>query len=171
MNKMAKVAASVAFVAVLSVFTGCVSALKSIGPKGPMKEIKITDIPPEYEGYYAMISAQMLEDPANICWPAYMTYGYYETYTPDTVATGEVKISTPCDGTKRLITLTFSKTKDKDNTSAAGFIYIKDAGSDVCKSKETMPSHSLSETQAFSFSDFMPNEKCKEIADAAKSGK
>lgn len=170
---MKKIATLVAFAFVFSVFSGCLSSLKAAMPKGPVKEIKITDIPSEYEGNFAMIIAATPEDANNSCWPSYMTYGYYDTAVPDTVKAGEVKVLIPCDNAKRLITLTFTKTKekDKDDASSAGFIYVKDSGSDACKYKETIPTYSLSDTQAFSFSDFILNEKCKEIADAAKKGK
>jgi hypothetical protein len=187
MNKTVKIASFVAFTAIFSVFTGCPSNLKqatamdlsnaagkaasgvikaankAMEPKGPIKVINITGVPSEYEGYFAQIIAAIPEDPYNSCMPPYLTLGYEGTPV-DTVSAGEVKVHIPCDSKERLITLTITK----DGSSAdAGFIYAKDADRDVCKSKETMPVYSLSDAQIFSFSDFMPNETCKGIADAA----
>jgi len=145
-------------------------ANKAIEPKGPVKEIQITGVPSEYEGYFAIIMAALPEDPMDACIPSYLTIGSNGTLI-DTVKTGQVKIHTPCDDKKRFISITFSKTKDKDTTSAAAFIYVKDAGKDVCKSKSAMPAYKILEKQTFLFSDFMSNETCKKISDGASKGK
>jgi len=150
--------------------TAIKEANKAITPKGPTKEIQITDIPSEYDGHYATVMAALPESSMDVCIPSYLTIGSDGTLI-DTVKAGEVKVYTPCDDKKRLITIVFSKTKDKDTTSAAGFIYAKDAGKDVCKSKTAMPVYKLSEKQTFRFSDFISNESCKNIADAVKSKK
>jgi len=196
MNNVVKTAALVAFAVVFSMFSskplaavdfskavGKVTndALKSvtnsavkvannaIEPKGPVKEITVTGIPSEYEGYYAMVIAAIPEDPMNTCMPHYLTVGS-EAAVLDSVKAGVVKVYTPCDDKKRLITVTFSKTKDEKNTSAAGFIYAKDAV-DACKTKAKMPTYKLLASQTFKFSDFMANETCKKIADGISKAK
>jgi len=150
--------------------TALKAAAKAIEPKGPVKEIQITGVPSEYEGYFAIIMAALPEDPMDACIPSYLTLGSNGTLL-DTVKTGQVKVHTPCDDKKRLISITFSKTKDKDTTSTAAFIYVKNAGKDVCKSKTAMPAYKLLEKQTFSFSDFMTNESCKKIADGTAKAK
>jgi hypothetical protein len=140
---------------------------KLIEPKGPMKYIQIINVPSEYEGYYAQIMAASVENPMDACMPAYLTAGYYDQGIVDSVEAGKVVVHTPCDDKKRLITLTLSKTKDENNTAAAGFIYAKDSGIDACKSKVTMPAYVLSEKPTFHFTDFIKNEDCKAVADAA----
>jgi len=197
MNKVIKTANLIAFTAMLSVFSvkpasadflskvigkatdeavksAVKTAAKSIESKGPTKEIQITDIPSEYEGHFAMIMASLPDDAKNICVPSYLTLetiGSAKEVVIDTVSAGAVTITTPCDDQKRLIVLTLSKTRDKDTTSAGGFIYAKDAGGDVCKSKAAMPIYKLSEKQTFSFKNFMSNETCKKIADGVAKAK
>jgi len=188
MNKMAKMATLVAFTAVFSVFSvkpavaldlgktmgGAIksveksadkavkTAVNAMEPKGPIKVIQITGIPSEYESFYAQVIAVVPETSTDICMPSWLTL---KDNLIDTVEAGKVKTYTPCDDKKRLITLTLTKTKDENNTSGVGFIYAKDAGSDVCKTKEKMPTYKLSELQVFHFADFMLNEDCKKIAD------
>jgi len=144
---------------------------KSREPKGPLKTIVITGIPSEYDGSYAMVMATLLDDPFDVCMPPYLTKGYEGTPV-DSVVAGEVKIFSPCDEKKRLITVTFSKVKNDSNATASGYIYAKDSAKDVCKSRAKMPSYKLSPSQTFVFGDFMTNEACQKIADEAnKSSK
>jgi len=196
MNKVVKTSALIAFAAIFSVFSvkpaAAIDFSKTIGKikddavksatnntvkavnkaieSKPIKEIQITGIPSEYEGYYAMIMASVPEASTDICMPSYLTLGASalgatEGAIVDTVKAGAVKVSTPCDDKKRLIVLTLTKTRGEKNTEAGGFIYAKDAGNDVCKSKAAMPIYKLSEKQTFSFGDFIKNETCKNIAD------
>jgi hypothetical protein len=145
------------------------AADKLMEPKGPLKYIQIVNVPSEYEGYYAQVMATVIENPIDVCMPAYLTLGYQNANPAliDSVQEGKVMVHTPCDDKKRLIALTLTKTKDENNTTGAGFIYAKDSGLDACKSKVTMPAYVLSEKQIFHFVDFIKNEDCNAVADAA----
>jgi hypothetical protein len=152
------------------------TASKAMEPKGPMAVIAITDIPSMYNGCLAQVIAAIVEDPTNACMPASLVPAYQESYSKsvmadgvrkDSVAAGKVNVYTPCDNKKRLITVTFSPSNGNKNCSA-GFIYAKGAGKDACKSKNTMPAYSLSDSQTFNFNDFITNESCKETADGVK---
>jgi len=140
----------------------------SVDAKGPLKTVQITEIPAEYSDFFAQLMATIPDEPTNACLPAYLTPAYITTTGKpliDSVASGEVKVYTPCDDKKRLLVLTLSKTKN-ETSNATVFLYAKDADGDVCKSKATMPIYKLSETQVFRFSDFILNDDCKKKADA-----
>ncbi|MDR2595629.1 MAG: hypothetical protein LBC87_12745 [Fibromonadaceae bacterium] len=199
MNKKVKIATLVAFTVAFSVFSvkpaaaldlgkAVGGALKSTGKaanemikasdklteaKGPLKYIEISDIPSEYNGYYAQMMAPVIDNPLDVCMPPYLTPGYRpDDNTPamvDSVNTGELTVRIPCDDKKRMLSLILSKTKNENNTSTGGWIYAKGTGLDGCKSKATMPTYKLSERQKFSFKDFVKNEDCNAVADKEKS--
>ena len=200
MNKKVKIATLVAFTVAFSVFSvkpaaaldlnkAMGGALKSTGKavnevmkasdklteaKGPLKYIDISDVPSEYNGYFAQMMAVVIDNPLDVCMPPYLTPGYRaesENSIPmiDSVqAGGDLTVRIPCDEKKRLITLILSKTKDENNTSTGGWIYAKGSSLESCKSKATMPAYKLSERQKFSFKDFIKNEDCKAVADKAE---
>jgi len=145
----------------------------SIEAKGPMKTVQIVEVPAEYNGSFAQLMATIPDEPTNVCMPAHLTPAYMTTTGKaliDSVASEEVKAYIPCDDKKRLIVLTLSKTKNEASNTTV-FLYAKDADGDVCKTKATMPTYKLSETQVFRFSDFMLNDDCKKKADAATKSK
>ena len=200
MNKNVKTATLVAFTAAFSVFSvkpalaldlgkAMGGAMKSTGKavnevmkasdklteaKGPLKYIDISDVPSEYNGYYAQMMATVIDNPLDVCMPPYLTPGYRaedENTIPmvDSVKAGELTVRIPCDDKKRMLSLILSKTKNENNTSTAGFTYAKGTGLDGCKSKATMPTYKLSEKQKFSFKDFVKNEDCNAVLDKEKS--
>jgi len=200
MNKKVKIASLVAIAAAFSVFSvkpaaaldlnkAVGGALKSTGKameevmkasdkfseaKGPLKYVEISDLPSEYDGYYAQIMAPMIDNPLDVCLPPYLTLGYRaDGNTPamiDSVKAGELTVRIPCDDKKRMINLLLTKTKDENN-SGAGFTYVKGSGINGCKSKATMPTYKLSEKQTFSFKDFVKNEDCNAALDNKSKSK
>ena len=135
-------------------------------PKGPIKMVRVVDIPSEYETHFAMLVAGNIENSIDGCLPAW-SYVQYNGLPDliDSVMNGSVATYTPCDSKKRLISIIFSKTKDENNSSAAGFTYVKGTGLDGCKSKVTIPTFVLAEKQTFSFKDFVKNEDCNAVLD------
>jgi len=148
-------------------------AVNKIGePKGPLKTIRIVDIPSEYETYYAMIFAGNLENSIDACMPAWLYIEYNgQPNVIDSVMNGNVAAYTPCDSKKRMISVIFNKTKDENNSTGAGFTYVKGTGIDGCKSKAAMPTFVLTENQTFSFKDFVKNEDCNAVLDNKSKSK
>jgi len=142
------------------------AATKAIEPKGPMKTVRVTDVPSEYETYYAMLFAGNLENQLDGCMPAWLYIEYNgQPNIIDSVMNGSVETYTPCDSKKRMISVIFSKTKDENNSTGAGFTYVKGTGIDGCKSKTAMPTFVLAENQTYSFKDFVKNEDCNAALD------
>ncbi|MDR2581862.1 MAG: hypothetical protein LBC75_00090 [Fibromonadaceae bacterium] len=148
------------------------AANKIAEPKGPIKEVRIVDIPSEYETNFASLVAGNLENSIDGCLPAWSYLQYNgQPDMIDSVMNGSVAAYAPCDNKKRLISIIFTKTKDENNSKGAGFTYAKGVGLDGCKSKATMPTYVLAEKQTFSFKDFIKNEDCNAVADKAEKDK
>jgi len=148
------------------------AAAKAIEPKGPIKAVRITDIPSEFETNYAMLFAGNLENTLDNCMPAWLYIEYNgQPNVIDSVMNGNVTTYTPCDSKKRMISVIFSKTKDENNSSGSGFTYVGGSGLDACKSKTTMPTYVVTDKQTLSFKDFVKNEDCNAALDKGEKDK
>ncbi len=148
------------------------SATKALEPKGPIKGVRIVDVPSEYETFFAMLFAGNLENSIDACMPAWLYAEYNGSPNAvDSVMNGSVVTYTPCDSKKRMISVIFQKTKDENNSSGAGFTYVKGTGIDGCKSKAAMPTFVLTDKQILSFKDFVKNEDCNAVLDNKSKSK
>ncbi|MCL1956069.1 MAG: hypothetical protein FWF63_01980 [Fibromonadales bacterium] len=148
------------------------AAAKIAEPKGPLKRVRVVDIPSEYETNYAMLFAGNLENSTDACMPAWLYLEWNgQPGVIDSVMNGAVDTYTPCDNKKRLISVIFSKTKDEDNSKGAGFTYVGSSGLNACKSKATMITAVVTAGQTLSFKEFVKNEDCNAALDKAEKDK